>query len=545
MALLAKTGSPSLRSPLKPWTLTLRQWQAEACRSWAERLPENDLWIATPGAGKTLATSRLAHALLDDGVIDQIIYVVPRDPLKEQTARSFAPSGIHLDYRFANSDAHVSRDVHGIVVTYQQVVASASLYAKLAASRSTLVVLDEVHHAGDGATWGEQIRIAFTPARYRLLLSGTPFRTDGKPLPFVTYRNDECVAEVVYGYADALVDNVCRQLVFALFDGEATWVGRDGEKHTSTFGNYLKKSLHSERLRTHLLADSFDAIITEAHEALMRVRNHGHPDAGGLIVCMSIDHATDIAERVQRITGTTPVLVVSEDGAEGRQAIKTFKRGRTPWIVAVNMISEGVDIPRLRVGVYATNIRSFMYFMQFCGRFVRMQRGIQGPQRSYIYIAAEPTLVTYAHRIKDEVVGAMRRRALKLREAQVLAEKLPPGPNHYKIVNSSMAHTGTLHGELPPPPAARLEPHDIEPPDADAEDDDDVVLIDAKESLKKTVLGLVARCAREFNVEYPKIHATLKRRCGGVLKTATLEQLTDRKRVLQKWLADKSYDGYK
>ena len=49
------------------------------------------------------------------------------------------------------------------------------------------MVLDEVHHAGDSLSWGESVREAFAPATRRLALTGTPFRTDVNPIPFVSY----------------------------------------------------------------------------------------------------------------------------------------------------------------------------------------------------------------------------------------------------------------------------------------------------------------------------------------------------------------------
>jgi superfamily II DNA or RNA helicase len=75
----------------------------------------------------------------------------------------------------------------------------------------TLVILDEVHHAGDALSWGEAVREAFEPARRRLALTGTPFRSDINPIPFVRYEPGpdgipRSVADYTYGYGHALAD---------------------------------------------------------------------------------------------------------------------------------------------------------------------------------------------------------------------------------------------------------------------------------------------------------------------------------------------------
>ena len=88
----------------------------------------------------------------------------------------------------------------------------------------TFVVLDEVHHAGESATWGTALRAAFDGARHRLALSGTPFRSDARAIPFVRYDEERrCAPDFVYGYGDAVRDDVCRPLAFRLLDATLRW----------------------------------------------------------------------------------------------------------------------------------------------------------------------------------------------------------------------------------------------------------------------------------------------------------------------------------
>ena len=138
------------------------------------------------------------------------------------------------------------------------------------------------------------------------------------------------------------------------------------------------------------------------------MRKQEQSDAGGLIVTMNQDHARQVAELVTKITGMRAQVAVSDDPSASK-TIETFAHHKTQqWLVAVNMVSEGVDIPRLRVGVYATNVLTEMYFRQVVGRFVRMQDKVPKPQRAWLYLPKDATLVHYAKRIKverDHVLG--------------------------------------------------------------------------------------------------------------------------------------------
>lgn len=534
MALLA----PSPAIAMAPWILPLRRWQAQACQAWVATRPQDDLWIATPGSGKTLAAARLAHALLRANDVARVVYVVPREHLKGQTARAFGAAGVHLDYRFRNSDPHLASDLHGAVVSYQQVAADPRIYAEFTGSVRTLVIFDEIHHAGDQASWGAALRTAFTPAHYRLALSGTPFRSDGQPLPFVHYRGDTCVAGYTYGYKEALVDAICRPVVFGLFDGQAAWISRDGTEHRAKFADRLRKTLHAERLRTHLFSDSLGTVIAAANRRLMHLRRTEHPAAAALAVCLSVEHATTVAGLIREHTRTEPIVVVSEDDEASRN-LAAFGSSTAPWIVAVHMVSEGIDIPRLRVGVYASNVRTNLYFRQFAGRFVRIERDLKKTQAAYVYVPADPTIMAFAKQIKDEVHGALKQRRENALEAERVEPSVEPSePSAYQPLYATLAITGSLHGDLPDVPATS-ESRQAHIPTSTR------VLVDEKYVLKKEVLALVARASRQFEVGHAKIHATLKTRCTGGLRTATFSQLQARKEALTKWIQGNTYDGYR
>src|ERR671929_1738046 len=83
-----------------------------------------------------------------------------------------------------------SWDFVGIALTYAGVARNPLALRIRTEGFKTLVILDEVHHAGDALSWGEAVREAFEPAARRLMLTGTPFRSDTNPIPFVRYEPD-------------------------------------------------------------------------------------------------------------------------------------------------------------------------------------------------------------------------------------------------------------------------------------------------------------------------------------------------------------------
>ncbi|MFN8518426.1 MAG: ATP-dependent helicase [Chloroflexota bacterium] len=315
--------------------------------------------------------------------------------------------------------------MHGVVTSYQQVAASATAIAPLA--RDAYVVLDEVHHAGDDRAWGEALRVAFGGSARRLALSGTPFRSDTRAIPFVRYEALEAVPDFEYGYGDALRDGrVVRPVYFPRTGGQMEWQAPDGEVHEASFDDPLTAQLANQRLRTALSVDGdwMPTVLGEAVSRLEEVRRH-QPDAGGLVIAIDQDHARGVAGILERTFRQRPVVVTSDD-PESSARIARFADSDDRWLVAVRMVSEGVDIPRLRVGVYATVTTTDLFFRQAVGRFVRWVPGVRD-QRAWLYIPDDPRL-----RLRAATIAELRRHSLRRDgrwgEADPDQERLPPAP---------------------------------------------------------------------------------------------------------------------
>jgi hypothetical protein len=449
--------------------------------------------------------------------------------LRTQWATAAGLVGIHLDPDLTNEQAIEARDYQGAVVTYQQVCLAPDVFRRACRNRPTLLIFDELHHAGEGKDWGSALLGAFEDAVFRLALSGTPFRSDNNPIPYVRYEQGESQADFTYGYAEAIRESVCRPILFPSYEGELAWLS-EGREHRATFEDGLTFELQRERLKTALLQDSWlGPVITDAHAELRRLRKQEQPDAGGLIVAMNQDHARQVAELLGRITGSRAYVAISDDPSASKTIASFAQHKNQQWLVAVNMVSEGVDIPRLRVGVYATNVLTEMYFRQVVGRFVRMQEGLPKPQRAWLYLPKDATLVHYAKRIKAE-------------RDHVLEEIMPSMQRTlFGTAATSLKEYIPLHG------VARMdaliggdelelsgESKDVVAPS--------VPLHDKKNELRDQHRSLVGVVARKAGIDHRRLNAELIKRTGGRVDQATVAQLIRRIALLEKW-RDTGFDG--
>ncbi|THV42653.1 DEAD/DEAH box helicase [Glycomyces buryatensis] len=359
---------------------SLRVWQRKAMVAYHRDQTRDFLAVATPGAGKTTFALRIAYDLLADGTVDTVTVVAPTEHLKTQWSDAAARFGIQLDPAFRNADVHSAADYHGVVLTYAQIGADPAVHRRRTLARRTLVILDEIHHAGDARTWGDGVMTAFDEAERRLALTGTPFRSDANPIPFVEYEEDaegakRSRADALYGYRDALADGVVRPVMFMAYSGQAKWRSSAGDELNVRLGQPLTKDLTAQAWRTALDPEGewIKQVIGAADRRLSNLRAAGIPDAGGLIIASDQNTARAYAGILKRVTGKSAVIVLSDDAGSSDRIAK-FAASEDEWMVAVRMVSEGVDIPRLAVGVYATNAQTPLYFAQAIGRFVRSRR---------------------------------------------------------------------------------------------------------------------------------------------------------------------------
>ncbi|HZZ54394.1 MAG TPA: DEAD/DEAH box helicase [Trebonia sp.] len=392
----------------------LRGWQKAAYEEYFRVTRRDFLLVATPGAGKTTYALTVAARLLALREVAAVTVVTPTEHLKYQWARAAMAFGIAIDPSYRNAQGRAGADFQGVAVTYAQVAAHPALHRQRTESRRTLVIFDEVHHAGDALSWGDAIREAFEPARRRLALTGTPFRSDANPIPFVTYVPEadgvkRSASDFVYGYGPALADGVVRPVIFLAYSGEMHWRTRAGDEITATLGTPMTKDQVTQAWRTALdpAGEWIQRVLEAADRRLTEVRR-AMPDAAGLVIAGDHETARAYAALLRRVSGARPVVVLSDDPTASRK-ISAFASSTDRWMVAVRMVSEGVDVPRLAVGVYATSVSTALFFAQAIGRFVRVRR--RGETAS-VFLPSVPVLLGFAAELeaeRDHVVRALSR----------------------------------------------------------------------------------------------------------------------------------------
>jgi superfamily II DNA or RNA helicase len=541
----------------------LRPWQHAALGRFSAG-GRDFLAVATPGAGKTTFALAALRTVLAECPA-RVVVVAPTAHLKVQWAAAAARFGLHLDPAWSPAEGPPPVDMHGVVTTYQQVSLSGSLIGAYA--EGGYVVLDEIHHAGDEQAWGASLRAAFDRAARRLALSGTPFRSDTRAIPFVRYVGDEAEPDFEYGYGDALRDGrVVRPVYFPRLGGEMEWQASDGEVHSATFEDPLASELANQRLRTALSLDG-ELLPTIVGEAVARLRDvrRTQPDAGGLAIAIDQEHARGIADLLRRRHGVDAQLALSDDPDASRR-IETFARGTGEWLVAVRMVSEGVDIPRLRVGVYATTTTTDLFFRQAVGRFVRWVPGIR-EQRAWLYLPDDPRLRVRATTIAEQRRHSLRRESAQDGERDALpagvAERIDDGEQLSLFAALSATPTGqigssspwheplpedwgdasdaTIEIELAPPPPVGVSSGPGVPglPDGPAGPGlGGRSRAQVRAHLRSVNATLARDLVRVTGMTHAQVNLELNRRAGIVrIGEATIEQLGLRAEAAQRWRA--------
>ncbi len=379
----------------------LRAWQRDALATYFAGRPEDFLVTATPGSGKTTFALELATRLVADREVDRVVVVCPTDHLRTQWAGAAHAAGLQLDPALPNEVGPVRPGMDGYVATYAQVAARPRVHRARVERARTLVVLDEVHHAGDGLSWGEAVEEAFTPARRRLSLTGTPFRTRaGETIPFVRYRSEpdgalRSSADVGYGYAAALADGVVRPVVFAAYTGVSRWLNSAGEVVSASLSGDVTRDVEAAAWRTALDPGGqwVPHVLAAMDDRISHLRAAGMPGAAGIVLASDVADARAYADVAERVTGRAPVVVTSDDPAASAR-LAAFAASDERMVVCVRMISEGVDIPRAACLAWLTSYRTPLFFAQAVGRVVRARR--PGEQATVFLPAVRPLLALAA-----------------------------------------------------------------------------------------------------------------------------------------------------
>ncbi len=545
----------------------LRPWQQQALVAYDSGGPRRDfLLTATPGAGKTTFALAVASRLLRRRVIDRVVVVCPTDHLRTQWADAAGQAGVVLDPKMTNAQGPIPAGAHGYVTTYAQVAGRPAIHAARCQRQRTLVVLDEIHHAGDGLSWGEATAEAFGDVHRRLSLTGTPFRTKpGERIPFVEYEIDgellRSVADYTYGYRQALADRVVRPVVFAAYTGVSRWRNSAGEVIAASLTDSGTRSVEAAAWKTALDPQGgwVPHVIAAMDERINHLRESGIPDAAGIVLASDQDDARAYAGIVKQITGHKPVLILSDDPAASKR-IEKFRTSDERIAVCVRMISEGVDIPRAACLAWMTAYRTPLFFAQAVGRVVRAR----SPRESAtVFLPAVRPLLALAAELENDRNYVMAPPPPAEDDPDAL-DLEPPEPTEpadrsieilesqaefAHVLHSGKAHTAPLVGATvtvtvteedqdylglpglltPAQTAALLATRDSDlrrrvqaaaDTNASATPDAEVSAWRAAAALRREVNQLVARVAARTGAAHAKVHSQLRREVPGPASAA-------------------------
>lgn len=382
--------------------MKLRRWQHECIKLALKKYrsgQEHFLVQATPAAGKTFMTANLADRLFKNSDIDLVLCFSPSSIVANEFSTVLSEI---TEYSF---DGKIG--AKGQSITYQKMPYLDENFWSLFDKFKVLAVFDEIHHccgANDDNfnEWGKQIVTKIQDkATFTLALSGTPWRSDSAPISLSNYCSGEgkIKCDFVYGLVDAIRDNVCRlPKIIALDNDEIALTSSNKTKSYNSFGELLscssypyKELIHNENI--------IISLIKRADKQLNLIRK-SNPNAGGLIVASSVDHAKKIVEIIQdKLNETADIVSYKEDYPT--EKIKQYKQGSNKWIVSIGMISEGTNIPRLQVCCHLTNIKTELHYRQILGRILRVTNDEN--QEATLFMPANPVLVEYAYRISEDI----------------------------------------------------------------------------------------------------------------------------------------------
>ena len=532
------------------------QWQTAAVERFL-RSEEDFLVTACPGAGKTRMALMAAAELVRSQEVTRVIVVVPTDELRRQWSREASRFDLDLTATYSNSDGPLTSGTDGAVVTYAQIASQSDLWRRHVSQVRTLAIFDEIHHAGEHeeAAWSRGLRNGFELATRKLSLSGTPFRTDGNRIPFVTYDNGISRSNAGMSYGVAVRQNIVRPVRFEVMEGTAQWIQ---DATTQSVEISQASDVEIPKALSTLYDPQLDwapSVFVKADRELSRMREE-MANAGGLILAPSQRTAEQYALLMQGVCGEQVAVVHSSLEGNPSDVINGFRSGSARWLVAVDMVSEGVDIPRLTVGVYMSHKQTEMWFRQVVGRFIRIT-GNDDNLTATVLIPKIPALVELAQRIEDEATVALReaeeaaRREYERDSRTVQLSFIEPLKSSNAtlsdvIVSGQMLDDNQLRDaqriqdqiggslrlahvsdiakviQMCGPPGATTTVHVPVPPPVASGDEQ-------RRALKKQLQSLVNRYAWAEDVKHSHVHATLNKKFGGTVPTASIEGL--RKRV--------------
>ncbi|HCG5474216.1 TPA: DEAD/DEAH box helicase [Vibrio parahaemolyticus] len=380
----------------------LRKWQVECSQKALQKFRENRQHFfcqATPGAGKTVLAATVAARLFSDDMIDLVLCFSPSLSVSDGIKRTFSQT---LNCTFNGGLGSIGQSL-----TYQSIQFLNDEFWKTLRKYRVFVVFDEIHHCAgseleNANVWGQQILTKIQGlATYTLAMSGTPWRSDSLPIVMSEYSDLEGQILVDYQYTlkQAIADKVCRAPKLVLVDNEHLSVTSD--EKVESFSSILEMLKQTKTSYQSVIynQDAMEYLLGLGCKKLAELRSQS-PNAGGLVVASSVQHAQSIQKILsQKYFQTASIVTYRHE--EPLVEIERYRKSDVQWIVSVGMISEGTDIPRLQVCCHMSAVKTELYFRQVLGRILRVNGAIN--QQAWLYTFAEQSLMEFAQRVEQDI----------------------------------------------------------------------------------------------------------------------------------------------
>jgi len=437
----------------------LRKWQEECLKELlrvkADGSRRHFLAVAGVGSGKTFFSAYAFNEFFRAGEFDAVIVISPTENIKRNWSITFQRDfGIKVDHGYTFKHAW-PRDCHGVSLTYQSLNAANLQTLKRYVSSNVLLIIDEVHHAGDEKSWGDAIQEIGEESGFVLLLSGTPKRNDNSQIPFVTYKKIddktktyELQYDYYYGYAESIKDRACCSTIFQRnFSNISTIAGYKRLQYAQEVTPDIKK-LFNEIITVKDRGDCYVyQTFQKANDQLGELNDKRNENYAGLIVCNTIADAKRLYDRIYSEFGDDFVELVTSDDPDSSKKIEHFKVSYRPWIISINMISEGVDIDRIRVIVYASNVVTPVRFIQVMGRGVRNPKHRENDSDvCYMFIPDYKPLVDNARSIEEEIKHVIKELEEALRKDRELIGQRQLNILEDIVLSATSENSGNVFG---------------------------------------------------------------------------------------------------
>lgn len=360
--------------------IKLREWQEDAKEHSVEQFEKGNKFFlaqATPGGGKTIFALSVFNEMKKLGLVTHCIVVAPSSNLvKQWTSESSSLFNLQLKNGMLYNQMPDFKDYRGVCITYQAMNEIPDHLRMFCEHNKTLVIADEMHHVADGQSWGAAFQTAFSESQNILGLTGTPWASEGKTIPFVEYDNNGYAKpDFRYGKDKAIKDKVCRIAQFHKMQPKnLSFSDKETGEFLGTFGTLehaIESNVKGAYLKTLQSTKHMLRMFEEANNDITVLRKCGRYSAGGLLVAPNIKTANAFKDEIFRITGEDYPIVHSKMDKPHKK-IEEFKKSNVRWLISVDMITEGIDIKRLQTCVFLSHKNTELFVRQVCGRIERI-----------------------------------------------------------------------------------------------------------------------------------------------------------------------------